>query len=386
MESMLSRLLRSRREILAILISIAAAFGGTSLHAEDVMRHESFYVGGAYVPKGEDRVMKGQMFVEVLTPHVRKHPYPLVLIHGGGQSAVNWMTTPDGRQGWAQWFAAQGWKVVMIDVPARGRSAWQPGINGELRTLPVASVVRAFTAPESFDDYPQARLHTQWPGGPGKGHPGDPAFDQFYASQLPFLGREEAEELTLSAGLALLDRLGPAVLLAHSQAGLNAWSIADARPDLVKGIVAIEPNGPPFKDVLSRSGKAERPWGLTTTPLAFDPPLAQGQALAFEREKTAQASGLVPCWVQAKPARRLHNIAGIPVLIVTAQASYHAPYDHCTSRFLSDAGVRHEFVRLEDQGIHGNGHMVMLELNNQEIAAFLNGWMSSHIPGRFASE
>jgi hypothetical protein len=36
-------------------------------------------------------------------------------------------------------------------------------------------------------------------------------------------------------------------------------------------------------------------------------------------------------------------------------------------------------VRLEDQGIHGNGHMVMLEKNSLEVAAFLQKWISANI-------
>ena len=77
------------------------------------------------------------------------------------------------------------------------------------------------------------------------------------------------------------------------------------------------------------------------------------------------------CWLQAEPARQLANLKGIPILIVTGEASYHAPYDHCTSAFLRQAGVKHDFVRLADVGIRGNGHMMMLEKNNLEIARFL---------------
>ena len=45
--------------------------------------------------------------------------------------------------------------------------------------------------------------------------------------------------------MALLDKIGPAILLTHSQSGAFGWPVADARPDLVKAIVAVEPNGPP---------------------------------------------------------------------------------------------------------------------------------------------
>ncbi len=61
---------------------------------------------------------------------------------------------------------------------------------------------------------------------------------------------------------------------------------------------------------------------------------------------------------------------------MTSEASYHVPYDHCTSRYLTQAGVKNQFVRLPDVGIKGNGHMMMLEKNNLEIAKYLDGWIA----------
>jgi pimeloyl-ACP methyl ester carboxylesterase len=88
---------------------------------------------------------------------------------------------------------------------------------------------------------------------------------------------------------------------------------------------------------------------------------------------------LTRCWLQAGRARQLPNLKGIPILIVTAEASYHAPYDHCTSQFLRQAGVEHDFVRLADVGIRGNGHLMMLEKNNLDIARFLREWVEKKI-------
>jgi hypothetical protein len=65
--------------------------------------------------------------------------------------------------------------------------------------------------------------------------------------------------------------------------------------------------------------------------------------------------------------------------VVTTESSYHAVFDHCTSKFLTQAGVRNTFVRLEDQGIRGNGHMVMLEKNNLQVAALLQKWIAANI-------
>ncbi len=318
------------------------------------------------------------MCVEMLTPEERARPYPIVLIHGAAQTAINWLTTPDGRKGWAEWFAEHGWQVCLVDQPARGRSAWQPGLDGALKPVPVSVIEDLFTAPEDSGIWPQAKRHTQWPGGERKGHAGDPVFDQFYASQVASLANPESEKLMQTAGAALLDRIGPAILVTHSQAGLFGWLIADVRPQLVKAIVALEPAGPPYKDAVFHSG-TDRPWGLTTLPLTYDPPVSADSPLEFEQQAQGDAPELIPCWAQKGKPRRLTNLARIPVLIVTTEASYHAMYDHCTARYLSAAGVKTDFVRLAEKGIHGNGHLMMLEKNNLEIAAFLDAWLRANV-------
>ena len=58
----------------------------------------------------------------------------------------------------------------------------------------------------------------------------------------------------------------------------------------------------------------------------------------------------------------------IPIWLIVSESSYHAGYDHLTSRVLRQCGVNHEFIRLEEAGIHGNGHMMMLEKNNLTVA------------------
>jgi pimeloyl-ACP methyl ester carboxylesterase len=73
------------------------------------------------------------------------------------------------------------------------------------------------------------------------------------------------------------------------------------------------------------------------------------------------------------------HLRGIPILILVSEASYHAPYDHCTAKFLDQAGVKNSFVKLIDHGIRGNGHMMMLEKNNLEIAALLRRWEQDNV-------
>jgi pimeloyl-ACP methyl ester carboxylesterase len=340
-----------------------------------------FFVGGRIDRAVEGAPMTGQMYVEYFVPRTLKSPFPIVMIHGGSQTGTNFTATPDGREGWAQYFLRRGHAVYVVDQVARGRSAHYSQSQGAVGAADLPRTEQRFVAPRRFKLWPQARRHTQWPG---SGRPGDPAFDAFYATQFPSLtdyGKQQA--LIRDAGLALLDRIGPAVLLVHSQAGAFAWPIADARPNHVKAIVAVEPNGPPvhesdlkgppdwFADIGPR-----KPFGLGMVPLTYDPPLKRGETLKFVRQAKPDAPGLVRGWLQAEPARKLPKLAKVPILILVAEASYHAAYDHATATYLAQAGVPSTFLRLEDIGIRGNGHMMMLEKNSDEIAGVIESWLN----------
>ena len=239
---------------------------------------------------------------------------------------------------------------------ARGRAAQWSQAQGPVSAANLKRVLQRFVAPEREKLWPQAERHTQWPGA---GSPGDATFEQFYMSQFPSLiDYPRQQEINSLAGVALLDKIGPAVLLTHSQSGAFAWPIADRRPDLVKAIVAVEPNGPPVHETQFKGApewfadsRASSSAGLGES-LAYEPPLHAGEQLAFVRQDEPERSDLVRCWSQAEPARKLTKLANIPVLVVVAEASYHAAYDHCTVNYLRQAGVKTEFVRLAERGHH----------------------------------
>lgn len=324
---------------------------------------EAFFVGGKYVgEKGKER-MQGAMYVEHLRPLETTQPYPIVMFHGSGQTAMNWLTTPDGREGWAPYFVDQGYEVFLVDQPARGRSAWHAHVDGPLRAMIVAIVEGLFTATFEHEAWPQCRLHHQWPGdGSDIGRRGNPVFDQFFASQVSYLeSNAETQERVKAAGSLLLDRIGPAILLTHSQAGPFGWLLADVRPQLVKAIVAIEPNGPPIESSPVTGSRQQLAWGIADIPISYAPAIADAQELQIEKQTAPEAQGLIACWEQKAPARQLVNLQEVPILILVGEASYHAQYDHGTSQWLRQAGVQHDFVRLQDIGIRGNGHMMMLE-------------------------
>ena len=81
------------------------------------------------MPAGKTYVTD-QMYVEERVPARRTHPYPIVMVHGGTMSGVNFTGTPDGREGWAQYFVRQGYAVYVVDQPGRGRSGYLPATYG----------------------------------------------------------------------------------------------------------------------------------------------------------------------------------------------------------------------------------------------------------------
>ncbi len=342
-----------------------------------------FFVGGRIDHAIEGSPTVGQMYVEYQIPAARTKPLPVIMIHGGSQTGTNFTGTPDGRDGWAQYFLRRGYAVYVVDSVGRGRSAYWPDQPYGAVTKPrISAVEQRFVAPERFEQWPQAHLHNQFPG---TGRPGDPHFDQFYASQVPSIANfAKQQEINTAAGVALLDKLGPSIVLTHSQSGAFGWPITDQRPNLVKALIQVEPNGPPVRELEFKGapewfadnlkGKAKT-YGLGEVPLSYDPPLAAGQQLEFIRQEKPDRTTLARCWLQKEPARKLPKLNGIPTLIIVGEASYHAAYDHCTSLYIAQAGVKHTFVRLEDRGIRGNGHMMMLEKNNQQIAKLMADWL-----------
>jgi pimeloyl-ACP methyl ester carboxylesterase len=344
-----------------------------------------FFVGGRIDPAVAGSAMVGQMYVEYMIPQRLLHPYPVVMVHGGSQTGTNFTGTPDGREGWAQFFVRRGYAVYVVDQVARGRSAHWSLSQGPVQAAALERIEQRFVIPEQYEQWPQAHLHTQWPG---DGKPGDATFEQFYASQFPSISDfAKQQQINPPAIVALLEKIGPSILLTHSQSGSFAWPVIDKRSDLVKANLAVEPSGPPVHDI---DFKGEPDWfadnphvklsGLGEVPIAYEPALAGGAKLEFVRQERPEKPDLARCWLQKEPARNLPNIAKVPTLIVTSEASYHAGYDHCTAAYLTQAGVKNTLIRLPDVGIHGNGHMMMLEKNNQAIAAVMLDWLDAAAP------
>ena len=343
-------------------------------------------MGGKWVGEPGKEVMHGAMYVEVWVPKKIRHPYPIVFVQGGGgQTVVASLQTPDGRPGWAYNFVNEGYIIYMIDPPGQGRSAYVPGLDPPLtppRTGPFMEEVWSGGRPPSTrqSTWPQHKKYTQWPSeSPKKGKMGDPIFDYYAKTEVQHIEGYQ-EELTSDALIQLIDMIGqPIVILVNSGFAPSGWVAADARPKLIKGIIAAEPWAPPIENAERGRTSPGRLWGLTNLPVHYDPPIKDPSELRPVLQDKPDGPGLIRCWIQQEPAHKLVNMEGFPVLDVSGEASYHRPYAHCIAKWLNQAGVQVTFVRLEDVGLSGNGHQMMSEKNSAEIAKFFINWLGKNV-------
>ena len=351
---------------------------------ENVAREAFFYVGGKYEGAPGKEEMHGAMYVEVMVPKQIKQKYPIVFFHGNGQSGTIWKQTPDNRPGWAYYLIDQGYVVYMVDYPARGRSTYVPDMDGKLGLRTAPEVSQIWTGPTlSGGNFPRMKLYTQWPSdSPKKGTMGDPVFDNFIKGQLQFISAQA--ELAVPAGVALLDQIGsPVILITHSQGGGIGFNVADQRPNLVAGMVAIEPGGPQIGVVdtatVKYTGKIGNAWGITNMPMHYDPPVNSPDDLKTYLEDKSDRPDEVPCYMQKEPVHKLVNLKNLHILSISAEGTYHRVFDACIPKWLNQAGVKDDFIRLEDVGIHGNMHEMFLDRNSDVVIKFIDDWLRKNI-------
>lgn len=266
---------------------------------------------------------------------------PVVMVHGGFHNGSCYLATPDLRPGWAPRFAAAGHAVFVPDWPGHGRSPMGP----DFTTLGAADVMASL--------------------------------------------------------VVLLERIGPAILLVHSASGPIAWRIAEQHPDLIVAIVGIAP-GPPANLMPDLPGDPDAIAALRDDSSAGCPIYAPESAPVWLTAEAATAFWTVtprfPAQALAAYLRSIgpesprilnerFNIGGrglriddpahlrrCDILIVTGDRDPRHPrsIDEATARYLGA-----EFIWLPDRGITGNGHMLMIEDNSDELAAMVLAWLGA---------
>src|SRR5262249_2070376 len=135
-----------------------------------------------------------QMYVQYRIPAQQNHKIPIILAHGGGLTGSTYETTPDGREGWATYFARNGFAVYEVDFPGRGRSGYDPTIINQAIVQNNISLVPALRRTTNESAWTAFRFGPQnLVPFPGVQYPTD-AIDQLSAQGVPY------SEVTLAGG------------------------------------------------------------------------------------------------------------------------------------------------------------------------------------------
>jgi pimeloyl-ACP methyl ester carboxylesterase len=169
-------------------------------------------------PPGQ--IMIDQMYVQYRIPKTVSGP-PIIMVHGSGHTGVTYETTPDGREGWATYFARRNFPVYVVDHVGRGRSGFDPTPINRARKESNPSLLPSVPLTTRERAYPNFLIGPKYPTPyPGQQFPVE-AQDQYFAQLVPntenMLAGGGAN--TVKALAALVDKIGPAVVMVHSQSG-----------------------------------------------------------------------------------------------------------------------------------------------------------------------
>jgi pimeloyl-ACP methyl ester carboxylesterase len=327
-----------------------------------------FFVGIGRKEMPYGTIPQGQMFVQYMIPAEQRYPYPVVMVHGGGGQGTHMMGL-GRRPGWVHYFVQSGYAVYWLDRPSYGRSPYHPDALGPSHLPNVPPYEPLLGAVNVFQT-------GQWPGPGGMD---DEYINQFMACESGNTSDEAFHSaLVWPGGAELLDRIGPSILHTHAFGGFFGWGVADRRPDLVKGILCMEINGNPFARQLQ--------WGLTAGPMTYDPPATSpGDFTLADHTPPADSPRPIasPYQLQAEPARRWKNLQGIPIGWITSEyGAGGSPVANVA--FLKQVGCTVEMLRLRDDGILGNGNLMLMEQNNHEVFTVVRDWLDRNVaaPGR----
>ena len=275
---------------------------------------------------------------------VNARKLPLVLWHGAGQFSKTWETSPDGREGYQNLFLRRGFAVYVIDQPRRG--------DAGRSTLPITIT----PTPDEQVVFNICRLGI-WPNFfPGVQFSRDPeALNQYFRQLTPNTGAFDMGVIS-DAVAALFAKIGPGILVTHSQGGGPGWLTA-IKSRNVRAIVAYEPgSGFPFPN-----GEVPPPMASSAGPL--------------------EALGI--------PLTEFMQLTKVPIVLFYGDKIPDAPMANpgqdnwrvrlAMARLWADAVNRHggdvTLVHLPEMGIRGNTHFPFSDLNNVDIANLLSKWL-----------
>jgi pimeloyl-ACP methyl ester carboxylesterase len=296
-----------------------------------------------------------QTYVQYQIP-VNPRKYPLVLVHGGGGTGRVWESTPDGREGYQTIFLRRGFPVYIVDFARRGR-AGQPTFNGPFGRLDGVQIVPDNTGKTGVQfGWTRWRIGAKYPDlFPVNQFPTAKAsIDQFFQSLVPTVSDDAT--IIVDGLAALLDKIGPAIIVTHSQSGLFGWLLAIQRPSLVKAVVSYEPG------VVFPNDAVPPPIPLYKGTMAAGAPVPPADFLKLTR----------------MPLQILYgdNIptAPIPDLVADGRRAQIVAAK-LFEQAIDSRGGDMELLLTPDAGLRGNSHFMYSDLNNLQIADLLSQYL-----------
>ncbi|TDQ31193.1 alpha/beta hydrolase [Zeaxanthinibacter enoshimensis] len=302
---------------------------------------------GAFNPADqstEGQTLHGDHATVLYQIPVNANELPMVFWHGYGQSMRTWQTTPDGREGFQSIFLRRGFPVYLLDQPRRGlsgRSTEPTTINASTDDQLWFGIFRLGMGTEFYPDVQFSK---------------DPeALNQYFRQITPDTGPLDIN-VNIDAVSALFDKIGEGILVTHSHSGGQGWMTAIKTPN-IKAIVSYEPGS-----------NFVFPEGEVPETIPY-----MGGALS--------ARGV--------PLRDFKKLTEIPIVIYYGDNIPNEPVENpaqeqwraavTMAKLWRDTVNKHggdvTLVQLPDVGLKGNTHFPMSDLNNQEVAELLSGWL-----------
>lgn len=276
-------------------------------------------------------------------------PYPLVFLHGAGQSAKTWGTTPDGREGFQTLFLRQHFPVYVVDQPRRGQ-AGQSTVSAE---VPATTNDQAWFNMFRLGQYPNLFKGVQF-------SQDSTALNQYFRQMTPNTGAYD-EQVISDAMVEVLKKSGDAVLITHSQGGGPGWWTA-IKSNQVKGIVAYEPgSGFVFPENELPEPMPSATGTLSPTPVK----IAEFQKLT-RMPIIIYYGDNIPTEKNGYAGQQNAGQDNWRVRLKMAQLWVDKINQH---------GGKAQLVHLPDIEVYGNTHFPFSDLNNQQIAELLSQWL-----------
>jgi hypothetical protein len=268
---------------------------------------------------------------------VNARSLPIVMWHGAGQFSKTWETTPDGREGFQNIFLRRRFATYLVDQPRRG-NAGRSTVEATIKPTPDEQFwfgqFRVGIWPNYFDGVQFDRKPE--------------TLNQYFRAMTPNTGPFDAN--LISDGVsALFARVGPGILMTHSQSGGPGWLTA-IKSENVKAIVAFEPGS----GFVFPAGELPKP-----VPTSFD--TLEGVPVPMSDFMALTKVPIIIFYGDNIPSK---------ATTVPTQDAWRGRLE--MARLWADTVNRHggqvTVVHLPESGIRGNTHFPFSDLNNIEIA------------------